>query len=284
MWHTDEQGSFVSEKTVRCFWTKTGQYIFCPECSTVMKLSSKGICVAVLKNPGLSLEPELPTTQDMALQTASEFSPGGSANDRGSASPLDAAIPHRKKVAPCLVDMSSEQLKLGCSAEIVVSTSALWGDCCAVREKSRHRLWKQRLSLAGRSIPAQLLDPVQYPLHVTHFGHTQVLEEKRKPYFQRKAEGNSFWWPSNSYKLVSQLQREEETKQKNSKPEGYIQSLKPHVKKLLRNAEQAQSNAEEQLQTVSQKHKLLWLSKAARTQRAHRCQVPKLVSKTCRKI
>lgn len=144
--------------------------------STVMKLSSKGICVAVLRSPALSLEPELPMTQDMALQTASEFSPGGSVNHRGSASPMDAAIPHRKKVAPCLVDMSSEQLKFGCSAEIVVSTSALWGDCWAVRENGRHRLWKQRLSLAGRSTPAQLLDPVQYPLHVTHFGHSQVLE------------------------------------------------------------------------------------------------------------
>lgn len=86
------------------------------------------------------------------------------------------------------------------------------------------------------------------------------------------------------HKLVSQLQREEETNQKNSKPEGYIQSLKPHVKKLLRNADQTQSNAEEQLQTVSQKPELLWLSKAVRTERAHRCQGPKLVAKTCRKI
>lgn len=187
-----------------------------------------------------------------------------------------------KKVAPCLVDMSSEQLKFGCSTEIVVSTSALWGDCCAVRENGRHRLWKQRLSLAGRSTPAQLLDPVQYPLHVTHFGHTQVLEVKRKPYIKRKAEANSRW-PSNSYKLVSQLQGEEETNQKNSKPKGYVQSLKPDVKKLLRNADQAQSNAEKQLLTVSQKHKLLWLSKAARTERAHRHQGPKLTAKTCRK-
>lgn len=65
--------------------------------STVMKLSSKGICVAVLRNPALSLVPELPTIQDMALQTAIEFSPGGSANGRGSASPVDIAIPHRKK-------------------------------------------------------------------------------------------------------------------------------------------------------------------------------------------
>lgn len=91
--------------------------------STVMKLSSKGSCVAVLRSPALSLEPE--QTEDMALQTVSEFFPGGSADRKGSASPLDAAIPHRKKVAPCLVDMSSEQLKFGCSAEIVVSTSAL---------------------------------------------------------------------------------------------------------------------------------------------------------------
>lgn len=93
--------------------------------SSLMKLSSKSICVAVLRSPALHLEPELPTTQDMALQTVSELSPGGSASHRGITSPMDAAIPHRKKVAPCLVDMNSEQLKLGCSAEIVVSSSAL---------------------------------------------------------------------------------------------------------------------------------------------------------------
>lgn len=177
--------------------------------------------VSVLQPSGVCTVPRTRTshlTQDMALQTVSEFSPGGSANHRGSASSLDAVIPHRKKIAPCLVDMSSERLKFGCSAKIVVSTFALWGDCCAVRENGRHRLWKQRLSLAGRSTPAQLLDPVQYPLHVTHFGHTQVLEEKRKPSVKRKAEGNSRW-PSTSYKLVSQFQREEETNQKNSRPE-----------------------------------------------------------------
>lgn len=245
-----------------------------------MKLSSKGICVAALRSPALSLEPELPTTQDMALQTVSEFSPGGSASCRGSASSLDAVIPHRKKVAPCLVDMRSEQLKFGCPAERVVSTSALWGDCCAVRENGRHRLWKQRLSLAGRSTPAQLLDPVQYPLHVAYFGHTQVLEEKRKPYIKRKAEGNSRW-PSNSYKLVSQLQIEEETNQKNSKPEGYIQS-QTRCQKATKECRPGTKQCRETT-AVSQKHKLLWLPKAVRTERAHRHQGPKLVAKTCRK-
>lgn len=97
-----------------------------------------------------------------------------------------SCTPQERKVAPCLVDMSSEQLQLGCSVETVGSTSALWGDCCAVRGNGRHRLWKQRLNLAGRSTPAQLLDPVQYPLHVTHFGHTQVLKDKRKAYLWRK--------------------------------------------------------------------------------------------------
>lgn len=282
MWHTDEQESFGSEMTVNAPELRLANISFALNDSTVMKLTSKGSCVAILRIPALSLEPKLPTSEDMALPTASEFSPGGSASCRGGASPLGAAIPHRKEVAPCLVDMSSEQLKFGCSAETVVRTSALWGDCCAVRGNGRHRLWKQKLSLAGRSTPAQLLDPVQYPLHVTHFGHTQVLEEKRKPYIKRKAEGNSRW-PSNGYKLVSQLQREEETNQKNSKPQHYIQSLKPHVKKLLRNAEWAQSNAEKQLRTVSQNHKLLWLSKAEKTERAHRYQGPKIVAKTCRK-
>lgn len=157
-----------------------------------MKFSSKGSCVAILRSPALSLEPEVPMSEDMVLQTASEFSSGRLCltADKG-ASRLDAAVPHRKKVAPCLVDMSSEQLQFGCSVETVVSTSALWGDCCAVRGNGRHRLWKQRLNLAGRSTPVQLLDPVQYPLHVTHFGHTQVLEEKRKPYLRRKARGKS---------------------------------------------------------------------------------------------
>lgn len=97
-----------------------------------------------------------------------------------------SCTPQEIKVAPCLVDMSSEQLQFGCSVETVVSTSALWGDCCAVRGNGRHRLWKQRLNLAGRSTPAQLLDPVQYPLHVTHFGHTQVLKDNRKAYLWRK--------------------------------------------------------------------------------------------------
>lgn len=43
---------------------------------TVMKLSSKGSCVAILRSPALSLEPELPTPEDTVLQTASKFSPG----------------------------------------------------------------------------------------------------------------------------------------------------------------------------------------------------------------
>lgn len=42
--------------------------------STMMKLSSKGSCVAILRSPALSLEPELPTSEDTVLQTASEFS------------------------------------------------------------------------------------------------------------------------------------------------------------------------------------------------------------------
>lgn len=145
---------------------------------------------------------------------------------------------------------------------------------CAVRGNGRHRLWKQRLNLAGRSTPAQLFDPMQYPLHVTHFGHTQVLEEKRKPYLRRKVGGNSRW-PSSGYELVSQLHREEETKQKDYKPDCYIWNLKPCVKKLsqhdkVMNTEQGQSHGEKQLQTISQKRKLLWLLKAeAREQREH---------------
>lgn len=102
---------------------------------------------------------------------------------------------------------------------------------------------------------------MQYPLHVTHFGHTQVLEEKRKPYLRRKVGGNSRW-PSSGYELVSQLHREEETKQKDYKPDCYIWNLKPCVKKLsqhdkVMNTEQAQSHGEKQLQTISQKRKLL---------------------------
>lgn len=149
--------------------------------STVMKLSSKGSCVAFLKSPALSLEPELPMSEDTVLQTASEFSSGRLCLTADKM-PLDwmQQYPTGKKVAPCLVDMSSVQLQYGCSVETVVSTSALWGDCCAVRENGTHKQWKRRLNLAGRSIPAQLLDPVQYPLHVTHLGHTQVLKERRK--------------------------------------------------------------------------------------------------------
>lgn len=128
---------------------------------TVMKLSSKGSCVAIFRSPALSLEPELPMLEDMVLQTASEFSSGRLCLSAGKV-PLDCMQPYPtgKKVAPCLVDMSSEQLQFGCSVETVVSTSALWGDCCAVSGNGRHRLWKQRLNLADRSIPAQLLDPV----------------------------------------------------------------------------------------------------------------------------
>lgn len=66
--------------------------------STVMKFSSKGSCVAILRSPALSLEPEVPMSEDMVLQTASEFSSGRLCltADKG-ASRLDAAVPHRKK-------------------------------------------------------------------------------------------------------------------------------------------------------------------------------------------
>lgn len=36
--------------------------------STVIKSSSKGSCVAILRSPAMPLEPELPTMEDMALQ------------------------------------------------------------------------------------------------------------------------------------------------------------------------------------------------------------------------
>lgn len=94
--------------------------------SNVMKLSSKGSCVAILRRPALSLEPELPTSEDMVLQIASEFS-SGSLCLTADKMPLDWMQPYPtgRKVAPCLVDMSSEQLQSGCSIETVVSTSAL---------------------------------------------------------------------------------------------------------------------------------------------------------------
>jgi len=91
-----------------------------------MKLSSKGSCVATLRSPALSLERELPMSEDMVLQTASEFSSGRLCLTADKV-PLDWMQPYPtgKKVAPCLVDMSSEQLQCGCSVETVVSTSAL---------------------------------------------------------------------------------------------------------------------------------------------------------------
>lgn len=94
--------------------------------STVMKLSSKGSCVAILRSPALSLEPELPTLDDTVLQTASEFYSGRLCVAADNL-PLDWIQPYptEKKVAPCLVDMSPEQLRFGCSVETVVSTSAL---------------------------------------------------------------------------------------------------------------------------------------------------------------
>lgn len=245
--------------------------------STMMKLSSKGSCVAILRSPALSLEPELPTSEDMVLQTASKFSSRRLCLTTDKV-PLDWTQPYPtgKKVAPCLVDRSSEQLQFGCSAATVASTSALWGDCCAVKGNGRHRLWKQRLNLAGRSTPAQLLDPVQYSLHVTHFGHTQVLEEKRKPFLRRKAGGgrNSRW-------TKQRLQTSQPvTKRRGNQPERlqtehYTWNLEACVKKLsehhrVTNTEQAQSKGENKLQTTSQKCKLLWLSKAtAREQTEH---------------
>ena len=241
--------------------------------STVMKLSSKGSCVAILRSPALSLEPELPTSEDMVLQTASEFSSGRLCLTADKV-PLDWMQPYPtgKKVAPCLVDTSSEQLQFGCSVETVLSTSALWGDCCAVRGNGRHRLWKQRLNLAGRSTPAQLLDPVQYPLHVTHFGHTQVLEEKRKPYLRRKAGGKlpvAKQWLQTSQPV---------TKREGNQPERsqtwwlYMepQTMCQKAIRAWHGNEQAQSNREKQLQTIRQKCKLLWLLKAiAREQKEH---------------
>lgn len=38
----------------------------------------------------------------------------------------------------------------------------------------------QRLGLGGRGAPAQLLDPTKDPLHMAHFGHTKVLQQRRK--------------------------------------------------------------------------------------------------------
>lgn len=57
---------------------------------TVMKLSSKGSCVAILRSPALSLspEPELPTLEDAVLQTESKFSPGRLCPNAGKV-PLD---------------------------------------------------------------------------------------------------------------------------------------------------------------------------------------------------
>lgn len=155
---------------------------------TVMKLSSKGSCVAILRSPALSLELQnFPHWRTQFFKQQASSLPEGSARMQVRCLWTErSCTPQERKVAPCLVDMSSEQLQFGCSVETVVSTSALWGDCCAVRGNGRHRLWKQRLNLAGRSTPAQLLDPVQYPLHVTHFGHTQVLKDNRKAYLWRK--------------------------------------------------------------------------------------------------
>lgn len=36
----------------------------------------------------------------------------------------------------------------------------------------------QRLDLGGRGAPAQLLDPTKDPLHVAHFGHAEVLQQR----------------------------------------------------------------------------------------------------------
>lgn len=38
----------------------------------------------------------------------------------------------------------------------------------------------QRLGLGGRGAPAQFLDPTEDPLHMAHFGHTKVLQQRRK--------------------------------------------------------------------------------------------------------
>lgn len=36
----------------------------------------------------------------------------------------------------------------------------------------------QRLDLGGRGAPAQFLDPTKDPLHVAHFGHAEVLQQR----------------------------------------------------------------------------------------------------------
>lgn len=59
----------------------------------------------------------------------------------------------------------------------VVAVSSL-GLSLGRRGGCRQRM--QRLSLGGRGAPAQLLDPTKDPLHVTHFGHAKVLQQRRQ--------------------------------------------------------------------------------------------------------
>lgn len=58
---------------------------------------------------------------------------------------------------------------------------------------------------------------------MTHFGHTQVLEEKRENLTLGERQGENSRWPSDGYKQVSQLQREDETNQKDYKPQTMCQ-------------------------------------------------------------
>lgn len=88
-------------------------------------------------------------------------------------------------------------------------------------------------------------------------------------------QGGNHRQPGNGYRLVTPLQIKEETNQKDYKPDSYTWNLKPCVKQLsehdrVMNTEQAQSNGEKQLQTISQKCKLLWLLKAkSREEKKH---------------
>lgn len=136
---------------------------------------------------------------------------------------------------------------------------------------------------------------MQYPLHVTYFGHTQVLKEKRKPYLRWKVGGNCRW-PSNVYKpSQAVIQRGKATGKitnlmlingTSRVPFKFCQvlfkfklcqELSEHDRVM--NREQAQSNRET---TAEMQIALTVNTKAREQKRAHRSQGPNLGAKTCR--
>lgn len=64
----------------------------------------------------------------------------------------------------------------------------------------------QRLSLGGRGVPAQLLDPTKDPLHMAHFRHAKVLQQRKQTTWIPGKEGSGErlykWLPPSFLDLI----------------------------------------------------------------------------------